>query len=34
MAVAEETKVRKHNLKLYPRYLMLGLIYYFIMVLE
>ncbi len=31
MAVAEETKVRKHNLKLYPRYLMLGfdLLFYY-----
>lgn len=31
MAVAEETKIRKHNLKLYPRYLMLGfdLLFYY-----
>ena len=31
MAVTEETKVRKHNLKLYPRYLMLGfdLLFYY-----
>ena len=31
MAVTEETKIRKHNLKLYPRYLMLGfdLLFYY-----
>ena len=31
MAVVEETKIRKHNLKLYPRYLMLGfdLLFYY-----